>query len=349
MRLNKCLTTLVLGLGVHSIAYAGEYRQLNLSDGRVLYADILQTVPVGLEIALPQGETTIAFELLANMTPIQPTAYLEQESWVVYLYAPEERRETLVKLYQSIPLVDVYGAPGLEGYLTEDQAMAMEGCGGDLGCIAKLSGDLGTPWMWVVRAEAAEDGTWRLQSGVTGSSQVRMTTVATDSRDAWYSGIYHALELTPPAKISRAVEAAVYGEARPEKVSRVKRTPKPEKEYHDAQEGASDDKSGRKKNEQTKEPKNYTAEELQRLGYLPLPGLPALVNGDMGRFGLAMGAALPLTAVWAGAVGKNAQSGGEFVALTTLGFYALSVSINNLIQPKKAPKAKATPPADSTP
>ena len=74
-----------------SIAHAGEYRKLTLTDGRVLYVDVRQTVMSGLEIATPQGTSTIAFELLVNMEPIKPNEYIEQENWVVYLYGPEEK------------------------------------------------------------------------------------------------------------------------------------------------------------------------------------------------------------------------------------------------------------------
>jgi predicted phage tail protein len=89
--------------------------------------------------------------------------------------------------------------------------------------------------------------------------------------------------------------------------------------------------------------KERTAEDLQRLGYVPLPGMPALVEKDMAGFGIALGAAVPLTAIWAGAVGKHAQSGAEFATLTALGFYALTVSINKMTNPGRKAEGSGQP------
>ena len=333
-----------------SIAHAGEYRKLTLTDGRVLYVDVRQTVMSGLEIATPQGTSTIAFELLVNMEPIKPNEYIEQENWVVYLYGPEEKKLLVSQLYAAMPQVDVYGTDATQGFLTPDQEMAMEGCAGDMRCISKLASDLGTPWMWVVNVGQNDEMQWGLTSGLTGSSLAETVTLSEDSPEEWYRASYSALALNAPNKMPRTLELSIFGDAsskkatKPEKAPKVakapkaEKTPKPEKVARPDRAAkpekptvAANDKPAKSEKE-PRAPRTYTEAELSRLTFVPLPGMPALAQGDVGKFGLAIGVAAPLTAAWAGAVGSNTQSSAEFATLTSLGFYALTVSINRALQ-----------------
>jgi hypothetical protein len=70
------------------------------------------------------------------------------------------------------------------------------------------------------------------------------------------------------------------------------------------------------------------------LRYLPVPGLPALAAGQGGRFALALGTAVPLTAAWVGAVGTQATSLPEGAAWSAVGFYAVSVLTSELFAPR---------------
>lgn len=67
-----------------------------------------------------------------------------------------------------------------------------------------------------------------------------------------------------------------------------------------------------------------------RIPFAPLPGLPALQRGDHAAFATALGIAVPATAIWVGAVGRNAQSAPEAVALSLAGFYVSAVLANQL-------------------
>lgn len=70
------------------------------------------------------------------------------------------------------------------------------------------------------------------------------------------------------------------------------------------------------------------------LRYVPVPGLPALAAGQGGRFALALGTAVPLTAAWVGAVGTQATSLPEGAAWSAVGFYAVSVLTSELFAPR---------------
>jgi len=332
MKSMRRIFAISLAVGLNGVAEAGEYRELTLSDGRVLQADVLETLPTGLRVETPHGQSLIAFELLTNMEPITGTEFSEQASWVVYLYAPEAKRELLSKIYAHIGQVDVYGSPATQGYLTSDQEMAMEGCAADLTCISKLSRDLGTPWMWVVSLARPEGGEWTVTAGVSGGSEKHKTVVSGSTPAEWYRVAHESVGLEAP-KMTRTAEIHLFGAGKPEKPSRADKGGKGEPTDGVAKKGEKEPKAP-KAPKAPKEPKVRTAEDLKRLGYVPLPGMPALAEQDMAGFGLAIGTAVPLTAVWAGAVGKHAQSGAEFATLTALGFYALTVSINKLTHRK---------------
>lgn len=72
------------------------------------------------------------------------------------------------------------------------------------------------------------------------------------------------------------------------------------------------------------------------LSFAPVPGLPALRRGDHAAFAAAVGLAVPTTALWVGAVGRNAQTAPEAVALSLAGFYVSTVLANQLTATPRA-------------
>ncbi len=65
-----------------------------------------------------------------------------------------------------------------------------------------------------------------------------------------------------------------------------------------------------------------------KASYIPVPGMSALANKDMGGFGLAMATTIPATALWVGAVGKTTQSPAALAVLGLGGYYAITVAVN---------------------
>ncbi len=76
---------------------------------------------------------------------------------------------------------------------------------------------------------------------------------------------------------------------------------------------------------------------------VPLPGYPALRAGDGRRVGSAWAITVPLTALWVGAAGTQAQSAAEHVGLSLLGFYAITASVNRLLTPDGRAVVQAGP------
>jgi hypothetical protein len=68
-----------------------------------------------------------------------------------------------------------------------------------------------------------------------------------------------------------------------------------------------------------------------KASFIPVPGMSALANKDMGGFGLAMATTIPATALWVGMVGKNTQSGAGLAAMSLGGYYAITVAVNQAV------------------
>lgn len=65
-----------------------------------------------------------------------------------------------------------------------------------------------------------------------------------------------------------------------------------------------------------------------KAAFIPIPGMSALANKDMGGFGLALATTLPATALWVGVAGKTTQSPAGLAALSVGGYYAITVAVN---------------------
>lgn len=74
-----------------------------------------------------------------------------------------------------------------------------------------------------------------------------------------------------------------------------------------------------------------TRARVDALRFVPLPGYPSLVAGDMQGFGIALAAVVPATVLWVGATGKAAQTRVGHVALGLGGYYAATVVANEVL------------------
>ncbi len=76
------------------------------------------------------------------------------------------------------------------------------------------------------------------------------------------------------------------------------------------------------------------------MSFVPVPGLPSLLEKDAVGVATAMGIVVPSTAIWVGAVGQTGQSGAEFGALSFAGFYAATVVANQVTGLRSLEKRK---------
>jgi len=235
-----------------------QYRNLELTDGRTLTAEILGTEATGLSLRTPQGDSLVSFELLVDMQPTDAAGYQAQTDWVVYVAVDEALRPATVELLKAVPGLSVHpvGA-AVNGLSAEDAAKAME-CKGDPQCLVDATSS--AQWMWIVTSDETTDGKTQLMGAVSQGRTRTNVALEDTSRDALWSGVHQAIGLTPSSK------------GPPASVSSYGRTPK----------GSSD----------------MTPGKVTALSFVPLPGTPAMAQKDWGNVGLAWGIAVPSAALF---------------------------------------------------
>jgi hypothetical protein len=67
----------------------------------------------------------------------------------------------------------------------------------------------------------------------------------------------------------------------------------------------------------------------------PIPGMPAMARGDGAGVGIALGVAIPATAIWVGATGKGTHSTAGHAVMAVGGYYAICVAVNAAVATRK--------------
>ncbi len=293
-------TALLAALMLPSVASALEYRILTLNDGRVMTVELTDTLAAGLQITVPQGQSEVPFTLLIDMVPSDPTEYLSQDDWVIYVTGPEQHEERLKAAFTAIPGIRVHGEEGVTSPITEDQELFANECGADVECLVAAFAE--APWTWIVVAKELDDSgsielEGRLSSGPThfdsvyNADQVPMLQQAT----------YRAIGLRPSGDLPE-LEGPLWAEGG---------SSKPEKPSVPA--GA------------------VVPDSIAAASFVPIPGFPSLKNGDGKGFGMAMATVLPSTVVWVGISGKSTTNAGQWALMSVGGFYAMTVVANQAI------------------
>ncbi len=288
------ITALLLGAAfADDTAAERQYRRIQLADGRVLVAEVLATLPEGLFIGTQQGDISLSYELLVDMAPVDEAAYAAQDPWLVLLAAPPD--SPLAMSLASIPGVVVW-TPGGAVNGADDRV------------------DLTGTEQVALKGCAGAAGCMKGALGTTASWRWIVTRGAGDgdAADVLY-GLVSTGDTATTATVTADTDAALWT-ASHEVLGLVPPT-------SDAPFALIDDRS------------RGGAGGSAGLTFAPVPGLPALAAGDGGRFALALGLALPATAAWVGVVGTHAESVPEHVALSAVGFYAITVLTNELIAP----------------
>jgi hypothetical protein len=290
-----------------------QYRELKLTDGRTIKAEVLETVATGLEMRVPQGKTLISFEILMDMVPIEAPEYRVQEPVRVYVHAPGNE-EKFAAVYGAIEKLELAG----ESNLPPGVVIALEGCEADFDCMSDaLSGQ---PWMWLVTATPPTDdreAALIVRGRTTGGQQIAIEETRTDTAtDIWHAA-HAVIGLIGEGDVPKSVLSAL-GE------DKVDLQPEP----------APDPEAGL----------GWTKARVYSSSFFPVPGYTAARQGDTG--GLAVGLTVGLlgTGATAGilAATRAADSGpidgldgridggeaAEIAVFSAATYYALSVVLN---------------------
>lgn len=125
-----------------------QYRKIVTSDGRRFVGEVLSTESDGLRLRVPQGRTTIGFDLLLDMTPASERDYDAQTPWRVWLVAPVEVRAPIAASLAAVPAVRVLSSDDVRPEI----AAALADCL-DTACAAEALKN--APFTWVIMAEGS--------------------------------------------------------------------------------------------------------------------------------------------------------------------------------------------------
>lgn len=325
MRPLPCLVAAVT-LTVPSLAFAQgapeSPRRLELTDGRVYVGEILSREAGGIRLRLPQGETLVGFHSLKDLSGSDAAAWSGQRPWEVVVIGADEERRWVEGALRTYPELFVAGDSGYERPVSSAAVGRARDCGMDLTC-ATTAVHRDRDWSWVVSVEADEEGrggVLRSRSSFgTGGGSVRLKSLR--DPDELLPALDALLELREvPGRSEASDQLMAMGGERAGKDPKKPKDPKGPKPPK-----APGDKT-------PKPPKVQGPVTVGALDALvPIPGYPALKNGDMGGFGMAMAVTLPVTAGWIGATGSESTSLPEHAALSVGGFYVTTVVVNHII------------------
>jgi len=318
----------VLGL-ILGVASGGEFRTVELADGRLVTAELLGLEHEVMEAQLPQGRVSWPLSTIRSMEPSTAEAYRTQPAWTVLVlpvgYASDdliaEARDAagrLVGLLPRVPALDVWERESLDQRLDPAEREALLDCGPEPLCALALLGPR-APHLVIgaelVPGDGVETPVLRMTSGYAGSPlaarQVRVPyPIADPGLDAQVmAGLYPLFHLEPDRFL--LAELATYtvpGAPTP--------APPPVASVP-----------------------SWRLVDSELIGWVPLPGLPHLVAGDARGAAVAWAVVVPGTAAMVYVAGWSTWKRRQ-LWVAGLGSYAvLSVAVNQLLLAGDTPRA----------
>ena len=314
-----------LMLALVAVAGAAEYREIALSDGRVLRGEVLESTDTGMRLRLQQGVTFVNYADVAKIDNIDAASWRAQSPWraaVPPFLADEERLEAAAR--EAVTLVGeaMNGFPNIETVrpgagLAESEALAIASCGADPRCVLEPARDAGLDVVVLGQLEAppGSDDVLTVTVVFVDAERARRSAsipwVADDERASVVAlnVLYPALDLEPDAA---RVQALIDASPAP---SVVEPTP------------PTDSGSGVAAAPVT----GLTRGQVLGLSFVPVPGFPSLYQRDLKRFGVSWAAVVPATSLFVAASGASAIRKRQFMAMGVAGYYVSTVAVNQVM------------------
>ncbi len=127
-------------------ALAGEYRQLEIADGRSMTVEVLGSEATGLVVGVPQGTMHLPYEQVLSITPVEASAYTSLHPLRILVLPftsgpaagadSASRTEGLLRSeLGAVPATEVFALAQLGGYAPASTAAALASCGADRACL----------------------------------------------------------------------------------------------------------------------------------------------------------------------------------------------------------------------
>jgi len=344
------LSAVLLGLFVAAPAAAAEYRQLELTDGRVVVAEVVESTGTGLRVRTPQGGVFLRYEQVLALEDVDQAAYDSQAPWrvaVIPLVSNEAgflreigpATRLLNEHVAGFDHVDLVGTDELTAALGADGMATLQACGIDPGCATPLAQTADLTLLLMGELVTEDDGTRALllasaYADHPRAQRVVRTEYAADAAQAaaqTLGGVFSAFHLDPDAdRIAAAASAAAASVAMPEPVPEpipVEPVAEPEPQPDGETEAA----------EPIAEPSSVSVvpevgERASRaLAFVPIPGFPSLLSRDLPNFGYAWVAVVPATAAVVYVSGRASSRRGQFLLMSVAGYYGVTVAANQIL------------------
>jgi len=296
-----------------SPAWAAEYRAITLANGRVIPAEIQGITATSMTLATPQGIVEISPQELQAMDAMSEAEYAANKPWTVLVlpFASDDSLGTKdeaataqlysLRVLKSIPAVVPITIDSLPPSVPENTQRALSLCKTDLQCATRHGETVGADVviMGALRGSGAEK-TFSLGAVFVDFPSARMrkeiqySPPLLNNRAAMTAAQYEILFLQQP-KIQAIVETVpVITEPEPPQVT------------------------------------SKNGPDLNRLAWMPVPGITALQSGNTTGFVSALGAVGVGTAASVYVAGHATYSAPQLIAMTTLSTYGLTVLANHI-------------------
>lgn len=290
---------LLLGSVASTSAMAGEHRRFSVAPGLQIDAEIVASEKEGFRVQIAQGTMIIPFDLLEDMQDLPATDPLGITPWTVVLVGEPAAVSFSRAAFAAMPETRVLGVDEL------DPTLRAESCADSLPCLASLRP--AGAWWALVRARM--DGSTLMLDGMPAwrRGESTWTVVPADALGVWQTA-QAAIGLLPDDQVP-----AAYTDTFPDLLRDLRAVRQPPVPV-----------------DPEPEPGQWTMRKVAAWSFIPVPGLPSLLQKDYGAFGGALASTAAVTAGWVGATGATSTRRGEHIALATVGSYVGCVASNQL-------------------
>jgi hypothetical protein len=319
----------VIPLLLAGLAQAGEYRRLDLADGRVLTVEVLGSEATGLVVRVPQGTLHLPYEEVLTITPVEPSAYAAVgplRILVVPFTAVDPatgddagRVEGIVwNELDALPATEVLSLGQVAARTGEQAADALSRCGADVACVRAGAGayDVDVVVSGTVSGSGGEDlalaAAWPAapQAGETAATKLDGPLGESARRAVYTLFGYEVPSAAPVAVAPVPVPQGVPTVVPP--VVAVVPEPAPHRTVPVA------------------------------LAAVPLPGFTAFMGGDVAHGLAATALVLPATVGIVYTAGASSSRAEEVVGLSIAGWWALCAVTNVAWMPRVLPTLRPT-------
>lgn len=306
-------------------AAASEFREITLSDDRVIRGEVLASSDTGLRLQLHQGTAFVPYSDIQNIQDIDEAGWRGSDR--VWTAAVSPVLSTSASLQPSAELATALVSQALgdfPGIELEDPGDAVLACGADPGCALAPAREAGLDLVVLGEVErpSAGDNRLKLTAVFTASDRSRASaTIPWDAADdrapvVALNALYPVLGLEPDAD---RVQSMIDGRFR--STSERPRTEAP-----------AEPPTAEPTTQPTEPaPGGLSRGQVAGLAFIPVPGFPSLYQRDLRRFGLSWIAVVPATAVYVGAAGASSVRRGQLLGLGLAGYYVTTVAVNQVM------------------